>query len=359
MTFPPDTLNDPNDFNQHTEQMGSKKTDKPNSHNPPNQPYQTQALLPPNASQTQRDLVEACYLEPLMAKPMAYLQQLRHAPSAAVLKHRLWESGLESVHQWIKDPQQALEWGQHWRHLLGTPQSVYIALNWLGINQARLHEGTPGEHFYEVRLELNTRSNRYLEATKLTQYCLPVRCRLRRVYNGQARGPLILGDAKQGLMKATLLQAEPGITIAGFGDIRFSFVQTHDPSYRLALQYAHSQQSEFGFGHYGNAFHLLGIDLLGQRQGLSNGVSHWLRISARMHLNANEAQRESQYSFWHLRFHSPLTLSVSESRSHQHHLARGQAQQGAARGTRHFCRPRKGLRPLHFNHFEDSLCQAH
>lgn len=414
MTFPSNNPNELKGSNKQTDLNDPYNPINPNNTNRPVQPYHTQALLPPNASQAQRDLVEACYLEPLMAEPMAYLQQLRHTPSAAVLKHRLWESGLEEVHRWIKDPQQALEWGQHWRNLLGTPQSVYMALSWLGINRARLHEGPLGERFYEVRLELNTRSNRYLEATKLTQYCLPVRSRLKRVYNGQARGPLVLGDTKQGLMKATLLQAEPGITIEGFGDIRFSFVQTHDPFYRLALKQGHSQQSEWGLGHYGNAFHLLGVDLLGKRQGLDNGVSHWPRISVRMQLNADEAQPDSQYSFWHLRFHSPLNIGISESRnhsqtfvgslescishqgnhsdwlywqakalavtayqatttsamliqghtgalllSHQHHLARGQAQQDAARGIYHSSRPPRGPRPLHFNHFEDSLCQAH
>ncbi|MEM1000464.1 MAG: phage tail protein [Bacteroidota bacterium] len=179
------------------------------------------SLLPPNATRFQRDLerVNAFCFD--ADRAINSLINLKSDPPEAFLYWLIWEYGLDEILPYIADPRRLIADGLQWQRLRGTPQSLRIALGWIGVDLQRIEEEPPGAAFFQYQLELDGILHRTERGPSfnLCELSAPIRARLARIYNREHDlRPRILSEDSVG----AYLSDYSGVRHAG---VRLSFGQ--------------------------------------------------------------------------------------------------------------------------------------
>lgn len=143
------------------------------------------SLLPPNATRFQRHLEIADDFLLDIEEAVYNLQTLKSDPQEHLLYWLIWEYGLDELLPFFVDPQKLLFEGRKWQQLLGAPQSVKIALSWLGFAPIEIEEESEGRVFfqYQIKLDRLPEAGEIGKIQQLAQLSAPLRTRLCRIFN--------------------------------------------------------------------------------------------------------------------------------------------------------------------------------
>lgn len=100
----------------------------------------------------------------------------------------VYEYGLEEVVPWVTDEREALRTGLKWQRVRGTPESLNIAMSWIGFTAEQIEEEvTGGAHWFEYQIEVDDVPSNTLVTNliRLADLSAPIRSRLSRVYNAE------------------------------------------------------------------------------------------------------------------------------------------------------------------------------
>ncbi len=142
-------------------------------------------LLPPNATQFQRDLERVNGLTAGTLEAVDKIKTIKSDPPKDVLYWLIWEYGLGDLLEYIDDLKLLINEGLKWQRFRGTPDSLELALGWIGIHDLEIEEEVPGVHFYQFQLKLGEIPDRARvdNIINLSRLSAPVRSRLSRLYN--------------------------------------------------------------------------------------------------------------------------------------------------------------------------------
>ena len=104
-------------------------------------------ILPLNASPLQRDLEIIGGPQPITYDSIAAMPGVKYNPPDFMLPWLIWEYGLEHLLPYLSDPRLAIQEGVRWQRIRGTPESVDMALGWLGLEDTVIEPEAPGAHF--------------------------------------------------------------------------------------------------------------------------------------------------------------------------------------------------------------------
>lgn len=144
-------------------------------------------LLPPNATQIERDLSRATSFFERIGQPVPTIRTAKrlNIPDG-VVPWLIFEYGLGEILPFLDDQRAALVEGVLWQRIRGTPESLLIVLGWLGI-EATVDESEGGSaRWAEYQLGLSEPVQGLepiypiITAAKISQ---PVRSRLQRIYS--------------------------------------------------------------------------------------------------------------------------------------------------------------------------------
>lgn len=103
----------------------------------------------------------------------------------SVVPWLIWEYGLGEILPYLTDMRQAIAQGVLWQRIRGTPQSVTIALGWIGIN-GTVEESEAGSYRwaeYQLGLAAATQGDEIIDRIAgVARISNPVRSRLQRIY---------------------------------------------------------------------------------------------------------------------------------------------------------------------------------
>jgi P2-related tail formation protein len=144
-------------------------------------------LLPPNATQLERDLsrVTSSLVRTGPPVPLIRTAKRTNIPDS-VVPWLIYEYGLGEILPFLGNNQrQALAEGVLWQRIRGTPESVRIALSWIGIN-GLIEESEGGTYRwaeYQLGLSAATTGDEIINnIAGLARISSPVRSRLQRIY---------------------------------------------------------------------------------------------------------------------------------------------------------------------------------
>lgn len=145
-------------------------------------------LLPPNATQLERDLSRSISSLVRTEQPVPVIRTAKRIDTPeSVIPWLIYEYGLGELLPYITDRQQAIKDGVLWQRIRGTPESVRVALGWIGI-EGVIEEpegGTARWAEYMLGLanpaENEATIDRIVGVAKISS---PVRSRLQRIYAG-------------------------------------------------------------------------------------------------------------------------------------------------------------------------------
>lgn len=145
-------------------------------------------LLPPNATQLERDLSRATSSLERVGEPVSIIRTAKRVDIPdSVLPWLIYEYGLSEILPFLdNDKREALEVGIQWQRIRGTPESLRIAMGWIGVN-ALIDESEAGtDRWAEYQLGLDSAAteeiiNKIVAIAELSQ---PARSRLLRIYAG-------------------------------------------------------------------------------------------------------------------------------------------------------------------------------
>ncbi|MCY7295104.1 phage tail protein [Alteromonas sp. a30] len=198
------------------------------------------ALLPPNASRLQRDVLSANQIDNALNLGIDTLAELKHAPPDAFLDWLIWEYGLDEISPYLMDKRQAITNGLLWQRIRGTPESLKVGLSWIDFDNATLEEFGPGVNSHRFMLESGRipQSAEILDIIGISSLSAPVANRLWRVWHDYDIRALKLSQHRLG---DALLSDASGVRHQGvkwsFAD-RFSDVAT-GPSIRVDEAVSH------------------------------------------------------------------------------------------------------------------------
>lgn len=98
----------------------------------------------------------------------------------------VWEYGLEELLPYLPDPRVIIVTGLQWQRLQGTPASLRMALEWLGLNAVIEQEVPTGAHWFEYQIDpgkVPTREE-MRNIVGLARLSAPVGTRLSRLFHG-------------------------------------------------------------------------------------------------------------------------------------------------------------------------------
>ena len=203
-------------------------------------------LLPPNATPLERALEIA--MRPA-ADALAGVQLV--ATAKEVLPDGwpmflVWEYGLEELLPYLPDPRVIIVTGLQWQRLQGTPASLRMALEWLGLDASIEQEDPLSTHWFEYQIDPGKIPSRaeMQNIVGLAKLSAPVGTRLSRLFHGYDRRRAVydfvswddgsLYDANSGIydpnLDVDLSFGRDVITYAGVGDLV--------PALGLLLEYA-------------------------------------------------------------------------------------------------------------------------
>ena len=116
---------------------------------------------------------------------MEKIKTIKSDPPIQVLYWLIWEYGLGDLLSYISDLKLLINEGLKWQRFRGTPDSLKLALGWVGIDDIEIEEEVPGIHFYQYQLKLGEIPDRVKvdNIINLSRLSAPVRSRLSRLYN--------------------------------------------------------------------------------------------------------------------------------------------------------------------------------
>lgn len=164
-------------------------------------PTTPKTLLPPNATRFQRDLELVNGITAGTLEAVENIKTIKSDPPIQVLYWLIWEYGLGELLPYISDLKLLINEGLNWQRLKGTPDSLKLALGWIGIDDMEIEEEVPGLYYYQFQLNLGNIPSRWevdniINLSKLTA---PVRSRLSRLYNEEYdRRRLVLSNGEFG-----------------------------------------------------------------------------------------------------------------------------------------------------------------
>lgn len=144
-------------------------------------------LLPPNATPLERDFSRSTSSLERVGRPVPLIRTAKRVDIPdSVVPWLIYEYGLGELLPYLGNDQRlALAEGVLWQRIRGTPQSVSIALGWIGVNGLveESEGGTAKWAEYQLGLAAATKGpeiiDRIMAVTRLSS---PVRSRLQRIY---------------------------------------------------------------------------------------------------------------------------------------------------------------------------------
>lgn len=157
-------------------------------------------LLPPNASQMERDILRLPQLDGLLIPAGQQLPAADTTLPDSWLPWLMIEYGLAELHPFFNDPRVLIREGvQFWR-CRGTIESMNTVFRWLGLGRASVWEPTtPGVHYAEWQVNLGERAgllSTVCPLVKLANLAQPAHARFRRVFNDEWNDHVFSWDDK-------------------------------------------------------------------------------------------------------------------------------------------------------------------
>lgn len=145
-------------------------------------------LLPPNATQLERDLSRATSSLERVGEPVPIIRTAKRVDIPdSVLPWLIYEYGLSEILPFINNDQRyALEVGIEWQRIRGTPESLRIALGWIGVDAFidESESGTERWAEYQLRLSAAAEDATIDKIVAIAELSQPTRSRLLRIYAG-------------------------------------------------------------------------------------------------------------------------------------------------------------------------------
>lgn len=144
-------------------------------------------LLPPNATQLERDFSRACSSLERIGRPVPTIRTAKRVEILdSVVPWLIYEYGLGEILPYIGNNQRrALAEGLLWQRIRGTPEAVRIALGWIGV-EGLIDESEGGSARwaeYQLGLSAATSGDEIIDnIVGGTRISSPVRSRLQRIY---------------------------------------------------------------------------------------------------------------------------------------------------------------------------------
>lgn len=144
-------------------------------------------LLPPNATTLERDFSRSTSSLQRAGQPVPIIRtaKRRNIPDS-VVPWLIYEYGLAEILPYVSDERTALELGIPWQRIRGTPQSVTLALDWIGID-GQVEESEGGSYRwaeYQLGLAAPTTGEAIIDRmAAVAALSTPVRSRLQRIYS--------------------------------------------------------------------------------------------------------------------------------------------------------------------------------
>lgn len=143
-------------------------------------------LLPPNATQLERDFSRAVSSLERTEQPVPTIRTAKRTNIPdSVIPWLIYEYGLGEILPFITDQRQAVADGVLWQRIRGTPESVRVALQWIGI-EGLIEEpegGTDRWAEYMLGLSAATTGDEIIDRiVAVSTISSPVRSRLQRIY---------------------------------------------------------------------------------------------------------------------------------------------------------------------------------
>ena len=219
------------------------------------------SLLPTNSSPLLKKLT--ALNNPEIDHAIVELYRVKSDPSDHLLLWLIWEYGLESVLPYSQDLRSIIQEGLIWQRVRGTPKSLQMACDWLGLADTQVEESKPGRYFYEY--QLNTTAipgdQTIKKLIKLSKMSTPVRSRLSRVFYGLDIRVLELSGEKSTHQFGGYLSDHSGTFFDGKDEhyLKLSFKRSHSASNQIqpinidsylsryfSKKQAYTQQMNFG-----------------------------------------------------------------------------------------------------------------
>jgi hypothetical protein len=181
-------------------------------------------LLPPNATQLERDLSRATSFLERVGRPVPTIRTAKRVNIPdGVVPWLVFEYGLGELLPYLSDQRQAIVEGVQWQRIRGTPAALQIALGWIGL-VATLEESEAGTlRWAEYQLGLEAAPDDLGQISQLVgiaRISQPIRSRLFRVYGGYDERRFLLDDH---LLGEGLLCDHSGVYDLGPGWPQLSF----------------------------------------------------------------------------------------------------------------------------------------
>lgn len=144
-------------------------------------------LLPPNATTLERDFSRSTSSLERIGAPVPTIRtaKRRNIPDS-VVPWLVFEYGLAEILPYVADQRTALELGIPWQRVRGTPESITLALDWIGVD-GEVAESEGGSYRwaeYQLGLAAPTSDDELIDRiVAVAALSSPVRSRLQRIFS--------------------------------------------------------------------------------------------------------------------------------------------------------------------------------
>ena len=144
-------------------------------------------LLPPNATTLERDYSRSTSSLERAGQPVPTIRTAKREDIPdSVVPWLVYEYGLAEILPYVINERTALDLGIPWQRIRGTPESVRLALQWLGID-GDVDESEGGSYRwaeYQIGLDAPTTGQEIINRmTAVAALSTPARSRLQRIYS--------------------------------------------------------------------------------------------------------------------------------------------------------------------------------
>ncbi len=143
------------------------------------------SLLPGNATHLKQKLEEHNSFDIKLNNAIDIIPAIKTEPPDHLLHWLVWEYGLEEVLPYSSELRQVIKEGLLWQRHRGTPASLRMALQWIGLEDVEIEAEPPGQHFFEYQLDAKKLpgDSNIARMIKLADLSAPERARLSRIYH--------------------------------------------------------------------------------------------------------------------------------------------------------------------------------
>ena len=143
-------------------------------------------LLPPNSTQLERDFSRSTSFLQRTGGPVPTIRTAKRVNIPdSVVPWLIYEYGLGELLPYITNQRQAIAEGVLWQRIRGTPESVRVALGWVGVTGLieEPEAGTDKWAEYMLGLAVGTKGDAAIDRiVAVSKISSPVRSRLQRIY---------------------------------------------------------------------------------------------------------------------------------------------------------------------------------